>query len=212
MTLTIQFRVQADGKRIGRKRREYRLDGKVISAEQAQELMQNPDVKIVDKTDPAYITLAYPDNSTLNAIAHTYESKIFYRTVSDALTALREVEMYLPEFVIDHSVLVEGGVFASNKDGDTLKLYDDRLEVFKKRDGTTTVYTFDIAESRFIKELQKVGDTETFEITGDSGITYKFGKDYELLTRDEETVQGVETLTNYIFNRRKSAKNKARAA
>ena len=211
MTLTIQFRVQQDGKRIGRKRREYRLDGKVISAEQAQELMKNPDVEVIDKTFITPADFMSVVNSTLEAVAYTYEEKIFYRAVSDALTAIKEVEKFLPEFVINHKVIVEGGIFAANCDGDTLKLYDDRLEVFKKSDGTVTVYTFDIAESRFIKELQKVGNAETFEITGDSGITYKFGKDYELLPRDIEPIHEVETLTNYIFNRRKSAQ-KARAA
>ena len=103
------------------------------------------------------------------------QADVVHRTVSDALTAIKEVEMYLPEFVIDSTVKLEGGVFATNKNGDVLKLYDDRLEVFVKRDGNVTafmVYTFDIAESRFISELEKVGDAETFEITGDSGTIY----------------------------------------
>ncbi len=212
MTLTIQFRVQQDGKRIGRKRREYRLDGKVISAEQAQELMKNPDVEVIDKTFITPADFMSVVNSTLEAVAYTYEEKIFYRTVSDALTALKEIEKFLPEFVINHNVVVEGGVFASNKDGDTLKLYDDRLEVFKKSDGTTMVYTFDIAESRFIKELKKVGNAETFEIKGDSGTVYTFSKCYELLARTiDEPVTTGETLSHYVYSRRKSA-NKARAA
>ena len=190
MTLVIQYRVQRDGKRIGRKRREYRLEGKVISAEKAQEMMKNPDVVIIDKR----------------------KAEVVEYKASDALTAIREVEKLLPEFVIDHSEEVEGGIFARNKDGDEMKLYDNRLEVVKASDGTKTIYTFDIAESRFIAELEKVGDAETFEITGDSGAVYKFGVNYELL--EEETAPVEETrelLINYILNSRETAR-KARAA
>ena len=190
----------------------YKLDGKRINAEKAEEIvLGNSGIEIVDETTCAsHAEFFNVVNSTLEAVAYTCEEKIFYRAVSDALTAIREVENFLPEFVINHKVIVEGGIFASNKDGDTLKLYDDRLEVFKQSDGTTTVYTFDIAESRFIKELQKVGNAETFEITGDSGKVYRFGKNYDLLARDVVTHKP-ETLINYIYSRRKSAQ-KARAA
>ena len=190
MTLTVQHRVQKDGQRIGRKRAEYRLDGKVISAAEAKALRDNPDVDFIDLR----------------------QAEVVHRTVSDALTAIQEVEMYLPEFVVDSTVKVEGGVFATNKNGDTLKLYDDRLEVLRASDGTTIVYTFDIAESRFIAELQKVGDAETFEIAGDSGTIYTFSKDYELLARTVESpVTTGESLSHYVCRQRNLAK-KARAA
>lgn len=199
----------------------YKLDGKRINAEKAEEIvLGNSGIEIVDETKCAshsdFFSVVNSTlesiNSTLEAVAYTCEEKIFYRAVSDALTAIKEVEMYLPEFVINHNVVVEGGIFASNKDGDTMKLYDDRLEVFKKSDGTTMVYTFDIAESRFIKELKKVGNAETFEINGDSGTVYTFSKCYELLARTiDEPVTTGETLSHYVYSRRKSA-NKARAA
>lgn len=35
MTLVVQYQIQKDGQRIGRKHAEYRLDGKVISAAKA---------------------------------------------------------------------------------------------------------------------------------------------------------------------------------
>lgn len=193
MTLIVQYRIQKDGQRIGRKRSEYRLDGKVISAAEAKTLRDNPDVEFIDLR----------------------QAEVVQRTVSDALTAIQEVEMYLPEFVIDSTVKIEGGVFANNKNGDELKLYDDHLEVFVKRDGTVTasmVYTFDIAESRFISEVQKVGDAETFEITGDSGTIYTFSKDYTLLVRTVESpVTTGETLSHYVCRQRNLSK-KARAA
>ena len=86
------------------------------------------------------------------------------------------------------------------------------MELTIKSNSSITIYNFDIAESRFIAELEKIGDAETFEITGDSGSVYTFGKDYELLPQKvAETVETDESLSGYISNHRKTAQ-KARAA
>lgn len=191
----------------------YKLDGQRISVEKAEEIvLGNADIEIVDETECA----SYGEWATLLSgilpAAVNVERNVFYRTVSDSLTAIKEIERFLPEFVIDHTVKLEEGVFAKNENGDTLKLYDNYLELTIKSNSSITIYNFDIAESRFIAELEKIGDAETFEITGDSGSVYTFGKDYELLPQKvAETVETDESLSGYISNRRKTAQ-KARAA
>ena len=134
---------------------------------------------------------------------------------SDSLTVINEVEAELQaQFIIDHTVKLDGGIFAKTENGATMELYDDRI-VVKKVDGTETNYRLDIAETRYIAELQKVGETENFTITGDSGTSYTFNaKTFEVVGKETKS----ENLRDFIINNRRKAINdgksevKARAA
>ena len=162
----------------------YKLDGKEILAKQAKEVAKTTD---------------------------TSAGKFY----SDSLTVINEVEAELQaQFVIDHTVKLDGGIFAKTETGATMELYDDHI-IVKKVDGTETNYRLDIAETRYIAELQKVGETENFTITGDSGTSYTFNaKTFEVVGKETKS----ENLRDFIINNRRKAINddksevKARAA
>ena len=85
----------------------YKIDGKEILAKQAKEVAKTTD---------------------------TSAGKFY----SDSLTVINEVEAELQaQFVIDHTVKLDGGIFAKTETGATMELYDDHI-IVKKVDGTET--------------------------------------------------------------------------
>ena len=78
----------------------YKLDGRRISVEKAEEIvLGNADIEIVDETEcTSYGEWASLLSDTLPAAVNV-EVNVFYRTVSDSLTAIKEIERFLPEFV-----------------------------------------------------------------------------------------------------------------
>ena len=78
----------------------YKLDGRRISVEKAEEIvLGNADIEIVDETEcTSYGEWATRLSDILPAAVNV-EVNVFYRTVSDSLTAIKEIERFLPEFV-----------------------------------------------------------------------------------------------------------------
>lgn len=173
----------------------YKLDGKCISAKKAREVQAaNPDINFVDNT-------------------------IQREICPDRLAAIRQIEeKFSTTFFIDHNVKVEGGVFARSENSAELELHDDCVKVTKGK--SVTIYELDIAESRFIEELNAATlkaiengtELETFTITGNSGKVYTYdAKTLEVIGVEE--VQASETaaeepkekLVDFIISQRRIA-------
>lgn len=136
----------------------YKLDGKNILPKQAREL--------------ATATILSADNVIV---------KIQREVSPDRLVAIKKIEALIETtFIIDHTVKVEGGVYARDDKGAELELCDGYIKVAK--DGLITFYDLDIPESRFIAEmnaatvkaLDEGEELRTFAITGNSGTIYTY--------------------------------------
>lgn len=171
----------------------YRKDGKLISKKEMQEILNaNPEAKLVDNTKERELC-------------------------PDRLEAIRQIEEnFATTFIIDHTVKIEGGVFARSESGATLQLRDDSVEV--NLNGVITVYELDVAESRFITELnaatlkalEEGTELESFQITGDSGKVYTYdAKTLDVISVEEPVIEEPEKpeekLVDYVITQRRLA-------
>ena len=172
----------------------YRLDGKLITAKQAnEERANNPSLEFIDKVEP-----------TVKKVV----------ACSDQYTAIRQIEDQLgTKFFVDHTVKIEGGVFAKDDKGARLELYDNCVKVIIN--DKATVYELDISETYFIECLKQADAGTDFVVTGKSGKVYTYDiRTLEVLkekettldeTADENSEQTeptVQSLTDYIMERR----------
>lgn len=177
----------------------YKLDGKRIKAQQAHEILAaNPDINFVDNT-------------------------IQLEICPDRLAAIRQIEeKFSTTFFIDHTVKIDGDVFAHSDNGAELELRDDCVKVTNGK--AVTVYELDIAESRFIAELNAATvkaiengtELEVITITGNSGKVYTYdAKTLEVIGVEEVPVsesaeeKPEEKLVEYIISQRLAAQAEA---